>query len=34
MKGITKDNLIKNGWEYIGTIDVGLGDTYLYQKKM
>lgn len=34
MKGITKDNLIKNGWEYIGTIDVGLGETCLYQKNV
>lgn len=34
MKGITKDNLIKNGWVSIGTIDDGLGETCLYQKNI
>lgn len=34
MKAITKDNLIKNGWVLIGTIDDGLGETCLYQKNV
>ena len=31
---ITKDNLIKNGWVPIGTIDNGFYNTTLYQKNI